>query len=93
MLVYALSFCPFSSLSLYEVRHAFNFHRELNIDHVNQSLRILTNFIAAGSHQSCATLDDIISLLLGFTDTIIKMKLSDAHGLAVKVFRQLIIYY
>lgn len=71
----------------------FNFHRELNIDHVNQSLRILTNFIAAGSHQSCAALDDIISLLLEFTDTIIKMKLSDAHGLAVKVFHQLIIYY
>ncbi|XP_020107815.1 serine/threonine-protein kinase TIO isoform X2 [Ananas comosus] len=58
--------------------------RELNIDHVNQSLRILTNFIAAGSHQSCVALDDIISLLLEFTDTIIKMKLSDAHGLAVK---------
>nr|XP_010938300.1 serine/threonine-protein kinase TIO [Elaeis guineensis] len=58
--------------------------RDLNIDSVNQSFRILTNLLAAGAHQSCAALDEMICILLEFTAAIVKLKLSDAHGLAVK---------
>lgn len=58
--------------------------RDLNIDCVNQSFRILTNLIAAGVHQSCAALHDIISVLLEFTAVIVKLQLTEAHGLAIK---------
>ncbi|KAG0484239.1 hypothetical protein HPP92_008318 [Vanilla planifolia] len=58
--------------------------RDLHIDCVSQSLRILNNLIAAGVHQSCAALDSMISVLLEFTDFIVKLKLSDAHGLVIK---------
>ncbi|XP_072974652.1 serine/threonine-protein kinase TIO isoform X1 [Typha angustifolia] len=57
---------------------------ELNVDYVNQSFRILTNMISAGSHQSCAVWDDIINVLLEFTYAIIKLKICDPHVLAVK---------
>ncbi|CAD6234940.1 unnamed protein product [Miscanthus lutarioriparius] len=56
--------------------------RELNIDGANQSLRIIKNLIDAGSCQSYAAID--ISLLLEFTNLIIKTKLSNAYGLVVK---------
>ncbi|VAH41892.1 unnamed protein product [Triticum turgidum subsp. durum] len=59
--------------------------RELNIDGANQSLRIVKNLIEAGSYQSCAALDDIICLFLEFTSLIIRMKLSGAYSLAVKI--------
>jgi fused-like protein len=62
------------------------FHRELNFDGANQSLRIIKNLIEAGSYHSCAAIDDIISMLLEFTTLIIRMKLSAAYSLAVKVF-------
>ncbi|ONK63237.1 uncharacterized protein A4U43_C07F12800 [Asparagus officinalis] len=58
--------------------------RDLNIGAVNQSFRILTNLIAAGIHQSCAALDDIVCVLLEFTAVIVKMELVEAHGLAIK---------
>ncbi|CAD6342599.1 unnamed protein product [Miscanthus lutarioriparius] len=57
--------------------------RELNIDGANQSLRIIKNLIDAGSCQSYAAID--ISLLLEFTNLIIKTKLSNAYGLVVKI--------
>lgn len=60
--------------------------RELNIDGANQSLRIVKNLIEAGSYHSCAAIDDIICLFLEFTSLIIRMKLSGAYSLAVKVF-------
>ncbi|KAF8660732.1 hypothetical protein HU200_057474 [Digitaria exilis] len=56
--------------------------RELNIDGANQSLRIIKNLLDAGSCQSYAAID--ISMLLEFTNLIIKTKLSDAYGLVVK---------
>ncbi|KAI0488812.1 hypothetical protein KFK09_028651 [Dendrobium nobile] len=58
--------------------------RDLNIDYVNQSIRIISNLIAAGVQQSSAALDDILSVLLDFTNFIVKLKLSDAHGLIIK---------
>jgi hypothetical protein len=63
-----------------------NFHRELDFDGANQSLRIIKNLIEAGSYHSCAAIDDIISMFLEFTNLIIRMKLSAAYSLAVKVF-------
>ncbi|EMS63379.1 Serine/threonine-protein kinase 36 [Triticum urartu] len=59
--------------------------RELNIDGANQSLRIVKNLIEAGSYHSCAAIDDIICLFLEFTSLIIRMKLSGAYSLAVKI--------
>ncbi|KAJ0979872.1 hypothetical protein J5N97_015346 [Dioscorea zingiberensis] len=58
--------------------------RDLNIECANQSFRIITNMVAAGAHQSCAALDDMICVLLGFTAAVVKLNLSEAHGLAVK---------
>ncbi|KAJ1255884.1 hypothetical protein BS78_K140200 [Paspalum vaginatum] len=56
--------------------------RELNMDGANQSLRIIKNLIDAGSCESYAAID--ISMLLEFTNLIIKTKLSDAYVLVVK---------
>ncbi|KAH7676527.1 Non-specific serine/threonine protein kinase protein [Dioscorea alata] len=58
--------------------------RDLNIECANQSFRIVTNMITAGAHQSCAALDDMICVLLGFAAAIVKLNLSEADGLAVK---------
>lgn len=58
--------------------------RDLNIDSVNQTIRIVANLIGAGVHQSCTALDDIICVFLKFTTVIIKMQLTEAHGLAIK---------
>lgn len=41
--------------------------------------------ITAGAHQSCAALDDMICVLLEFAAAIVKLNLSEADGLAVKV--------
>ncbi|KAM0954436.1 putative protein kinase ULK-Fused family [Dioscorea sansibarensis] len=57
---------------------------DLNIECANQSFRIVTNMITAGAHQSCAALDDMICVLLGFAAAIVKLNLSEADGLAVK---------
>ncbi|CAN6178871.1 unnamed protein product [Urochloa humidicola] len=56
--------------------------RELNVDGVNQSLRIIKNLIDAGSCQSYAATD--ICMFLEFTNLIIRTKLSDAYVLVVK---------
>jgi hypothetical protein len=59
--------------------------RDLQVDSVNQSFRILTNLIAAGLHHSCTWVDDVIVLLLEFANTILKLRLPDACGLETKV--------
>ena len=69
----------------------FKFYRELNIDGANQTLRIIKNLIDAGSCQSYAAID--ISLLLEFTNLIIKTKLSNAYGLVVKVLLAVILCF
>ncbi|GJN33488.1 hypothetical protein PR202_gb22093 [Eleusine coracana subsp. coracana] len=58
--------------------------RELNIDGANQALRIVKNLIDAGSCQPSTATDGIICIFLDFTSLIIRTKLSDAYGLAVK---------
>ncbi|GJN10612.1 hypothetical protein PR202_ga28720 [Eleusine coracana subsp. coracana] len=58
--------------------------RELNIDGANQALRIVKNLIDAGSCQPSTATDSIICIFLDFTSLIIRTKLSDAYGLAVK---------
>lgn len=60
-------------------------NRELRVDSVNQSFRVLTNLIAAGLHHSCAWVDDVIVLLLEFANAILKLRLPDACGLETKV--------
>lgn len=70
---------------MYAFFSLLNIDRDLNIDYVNQSIRIIANLIAAGVHQSSTALDDMISVLLEFTNFIVKLKLSDAHGLIIKV--------
>jgi len=79
------------ALSLTSTYACFNFYRELNIDGANQSLRIIKNLIDAGSCQSYAAID--ISLLLEFTNLIIKTKLSNAYGLVVKVLLAVILCF
>lgn len=58
--------------------------RDLKIDCINQSFRIIANLIAAGVLQSSAAIDDIISVLLEFTNFVVKLKLSEGHGLIIK---------
>lgn len=50
---------------------------------INQSLRILTNIIAAGAFHSSALLDDVICTLFGFTSAIVSM-CCDGNTLMVK---------
>jgi fused len=71
----------------------FHFYRELNIDGANQTLRIVKNLIDAGSCQPSAATDGIICIFLDFTSLIIRTKLSDAYGLAVKVIVSDILYF
>lgn len=59
--------------------------RELSVDSVNQSFRVLTNLIAAGSHYSCTWVNDVIVLLLEFANAILKLRLPDPCGLETKV--------
>ncbi|KAF8393518.1 hypothetical protein HHK36_021762 [Tetracentron sinense] len=59
--------------------------RDHDILRSNQSLRILSNLIAAGALQSSVLLDEMIRELLGFTTTIIVcMKSSDGNDLTAK---------
>ncbi|KAF3341059.1 Serine/threonine-protein kinase TIO [Carex littledalei] len=60
--------------------------RELSVDSVNQSFRVLTNLIAAGSHYACTWVNDVIVLLLEFANAILKLKLPDPCGLETKSF-------
>ncbi|KAJ4802332.1 Serine/threonine-protein kinase 36 [Rhynchospora pubera] len=60
--------------------------RELSVDSVNQTFRILVNLIAAGSHQFCSWVDDVTVLLLEFADALLKLRLPDACSLATKPF-------
>ncbi|XP_055827589.1 serine/threonine-protein kinase TIO [Solanum dulcamara] len=53
---------------------------------LNQSLRILSNLVAAGAINSSGTLDQIICVLLGLTSTVLKVKSSNAAELLMKIF-------
>ncbi|XP_059667382.1 serine/threonine-protein kinase TIO [Cornus florida] len=60
--------------------------RDQDILSSNQSLRILSNLVAAGAINSTVLLDELISELLGFTSTIANQKLSDYNELMAKSF-------
>lgn len=62
------------------------FYRDQGSACVNQTLRILTNILAAGAFHSSALLDDVISSLIGFTGVIISMPSFDGNALIVKVW-------
>lgn len=51
----------------------------------NQSLRILSNLVAAGAFSSSGRLDELISELIVFTGSVITMKSSDVVDLMAKV--------
>nr|DAD23930.1 TPA_asm: hypothetical protein HUJ06_025393 [Nelumbo nucifera] len=61
-----------------------NSHRDQEIPRVNQSLRILSNLVAAGALHSNVVVDDIVSELLGFTAIVVGMKTADGNDLAAK---------
>ncbi|KAJ0079934.1 hypothetical protein Patl1_24530 [Pistacia atlantica] len=60
--------------------------REEDVLNSNQSLRILSNLVAAGATRSSGLLDEIISELLDFTATIVSLKSSELNDLIAKSF-------
>ncbi|KAL5564765.1 hypothetical protein UlMin_027929 [Ulmus minor] len=60
--------------------------REQDILSSNQSLRILSNLVAAGAIHSSGLLDEIIHELLVFTAIVIRLKLSEVNELKAKSF-------
>ncbi|XP_042389024.1 serine/threonine-protein kinase TIO-like isoform X1 [Zingiber officinale] len=58
--------------------------RDLDMDNVSQSFRILTNLIASGTLQPGTSSDILISVLLEFTAALIKVKIGDAQGVCIK---------
>ena len=51
----------------------------------NQSLRILSNLVAAGAFSSSGLIDELIRELLVFTGSVIAMKSSEVTDLMAKV--------
>lgn len=51
----------------------------------NQSLKILSNLVAAGAIHSVGVLDEVISEVLGFTAAAVNMKSSEVNDLVAKV--------
>ncbi|OVA06997.1 Armadillo [Macleaya cordata] len=60
--------------------------RDQNIVSVNQSLRILSNLVAAGALHSDVALDDMIGELLIFTASVVSIKSSDGNDITAKSF-------
>ncbi|KAL0452258.1 UNVERIFIED_CONTAM: Serine/threonine-protein kinase TIO [Sesamum latifolium] len=60
--------------------------RDQDVVTLNQSLRILSNVIAAGAVNSKGILDEIIGGLLGFASAIVRLKVSDGNDLMAKSF-------
>lgn len=59
--------------------------RDQDIVILNQSLRILSNIVAAGAISSSGIIDEVLTELLAFTSTTVKLKLSDGIDLIPKV--------
>lgn len=69
-----------------EIITTFGFsYRDQDIVILNQSLRILSNLIAAGAVNSRGILDEIIGVLLSFTSALVRSKVSDGNDLVMKV--------
>nr|KJB74786.1 hypothetical protein B456_012G007600 [Gossypium raimondii]KJB74787.1 hypothetical protein B456_012G007600 [Gossypium raimondii] len=60
--------------------------RDQDILHSSQSLRILSNLVAAGALQSVGILDEIMCELLNFTAILVGLKSSDVNELVSKSF-------
>ncbi|TYI85609.1 hypothetical protein E1A91_D04G007900v1 [Gossypium mustelinum] len=60
--------------------------RDQDILHSSQSLRILSNLVAAGALQSAGILDEIMCELLNFTAILVGLKSSDVNELVAKSF-------
>ncbi|KAL1174158.1 hypothetical protein V6Z11_A05G458300 [Gossypium hirsutum] len=60
--------------------------RDQDILHSSQSLRILSNLVAAGALQSGGILDEIMCELLNFTAILVGLKSSDVNELVAKSF-------
>ncbi|KAK9272765.1 hypothetical protein L1049_003142 [Liquidambar formosana] len=60
--------------------------RDQDIFSSNQSLRILSNLVAAGAIHSSGLLDEIMCELLGFTAAVVDLKLFDCNDLIAKSF-------
>ncbi|KAK3042781.1 hypothetical protein RJ639_001054 [Escallonia herrerae] len=60
--------------------------RDQNVVSLNQSLRILSNLLAAGAISSAGLLDEISCKLLGFTASVVHIKTSDGYELMAKSF-------
>ena len=60
-------------------------YRDEDIINSNQSLRILSNLVAAGAFHSSGLLDEIIHELLAYTAIIVSMKSSEVNELRAKV--------
>ncbi|KAB2085921.1 hypothetical protein ES319_A05G429500v1 [Gossypium barbadense] len=60
--------------------------RDQDIVHSSQSLRILSNLVAAGALQSGGILDEIMCELLNFTAILVGLKSSDVNELVAKSF-------
>lgn len=70
-----------------EIITTFGFsYRDQDIVILNQSLRILSNLIAAGAVNSRGILDEIIGVLLSFTSALVRSKVSDGNDLVMKVY-------
>lgn len=59
--------------------------RDQDVLSANQSLRILSNLVAAGAINSTGVLDEIFWELIGFTANLLRLKKSDYNDLLVKV--------
>lgn len=62
-------------------------YRDQDIPSSNQSLRILSNLVAAGAIHASGLLDEIIHELLVFTATVVSLKSSEVNDLKAKVRR------
>ncbi|KAD4385280.1 hypothetical protein E3N88_25448 [Mikania micrantha] len=60
--------------------------RDQDVLNANQSLKILSNLVAAGTINSAGVLDEVFWELIGFTANILRKKNSDYNDLLIKCF-------
>ncbi|KAL1174161.1 hypothetical protein V6Z11_A05G458300 [Gossypium hirsutum] len=82
----ALIFLPIKKWSEGSRNACSGFYRDQDILHSSQSLRILSNLVAAGALQSGGILDEIMCELLNFTAILVGLKSSDVNELVAKSF-------
>lgn len=78
--------CNFPSLSNSVQFSILNFIREQTIVSSSQSLRILSNLVAAGAIQCSGRYDEVTHELLVFTSIIVNLKLVEVNDLIIKVY-------